>query len=63
MEPQMFDHEGDEKKFFGAFIGWPSVEKHMEFRKTEEFPKIVGLLREGVDKVKVHHVAFKRFEV
>lgn len=55
------EDEGD-KKFFGAFVGWPSVESHMEFRKKEGFPGIVGHLKEGTEKVKVHHVAFKRFE-
>jgi hypothetical protein len=62
VETHKFDGEGDDKKFFGAFIGWPSVESHMEFRKNEAFPSVVAHLREGVDKVKVHHVAFKRFK-
>lgn len=62
VETHKVEGEGDEKKFFGAFIGWPSVDSHMEFRKKEEFPKVVGHLREGVEKVKMHHVAFKRFE-
>jgi hypothetical protein len=38
------------------------VDSHMEFRKNEDFPKVVSHLREGTEKVKVHHVAFKRFE-
>ena len=62
VETQRFEGEGEEMKVFGGFIGWPSVERHMEFRGREEFPAVVGFLREGVGKVKVHHVAFKRFE-
>ena len=56
------DGEGEEKKLFGAFVGWPSLESHMEFREKEEFARVVGHLREGVEKVKVHHVAFTEFE-
>lgn len=62
LETHKVDGEGDEKKLFGAFIGWLSVEAHMDFRKKEEFPKVVGFLREGTSGIKVHHVAFKRFE-
>lgn len=62
VEAQRFEKEGDEMKLFGAFVGWPSVENHMKFRAREEFPGVVAHLREGVEKVKVHHVAFKRFE-
>lgn len=62
VETHKVDGEGEDKKFFGAFIGWPSVESHMEFRKVEQFPGIVAHLREGVQKIKVHHVAFQRFE-
>lgn len=62
VETHKVDGEGDEMKMFGAFIGWPSVESHMEFRKNEKFPGVVAHLREGVEKIKVHHVAFKRFE-
>ncbi|KAF1365221.1 hypothetical protein EJ07DRAFT_95252 [Lizonia empirigonia] len=56
------EREGVEKKAFGVFIGWPSVERHMEFRKREEFGGVAEYLREGVEKVKMHHVAFRRFE-
>lgn len=62
VETHKIDGEGEEKKFFGAFIGWPSVDAHMEFRKKEDFPKVVGFLREGTSGIKMHHVAFKRFE-
>ncbi|KAF1923591.1 uncharacterized protein M421DRAFT_425648 [Didymella exigua CBS 183.55] len=62
VEMHKVDSDGDEKKFFGTFIGWPSVESHMEFRKKEDFSSVVAHLRKGVEKVKMHHVAFKRFE-
>jgi hypothetical protein len=52
--------EGVESKLFAAFIGWPSVGAHMEFRKTDEFTKFVPLLRGGTKKIMVHHVAFVR---
>lgn len=62
VETHKLDGEDDEKKLFGAFLGWPSVESHMEFREMEDFPRLVRHLREGVDNAKMHHVAFKRFE-
>lgn len=62
VETHKVDGEGDEKKFFGAFIGWPTVDDHMEFRKKEEFPQVVQFLREGTTGIKMHHVAFQRFE-
>ncbi|KAF2623366.1 hypothetical protein BU25DRAFT_400769 [Macroventuria anomochaeta] len=63
VETHKVDRGEDEKKFFGAFVGWPSVESHMELWKKEEFRKVVENLKEGVEKIKMHHVAFKRFEV
>lgn len=62
VETHKVDDEDEEMKYFGAFIGWPSVKSHVEFRKTEEFPKVVANLREGVKKSKMYHVAFKKFE-
>ncbi|KAJ4365539.1 hypothetical protein N0V83_008158 [Neocucurbitaria cava] len=52
--------EGVEGKLFAAFVGWPSVEAHMAFRKSEEFGKIIGYLRTGVKGLNVFHVAFKQ---
>lgn len=48
-------------KFFGAFIGWPSVESHMEFREKEEFPQIIKFLREGPVGIAVHHVRLQKY--
>ncbi|KAJ4984094.1 hypothetical protein SVAN01_10450 [Stagonosporopsis vannaccii] len=62
VETHKVDGEGEEKKLFGAFIGWPTVEAHMELRKTEEFPKLVGYLRAGTSGIKMHHVAFRKYE-
>ena len=62
VEEHRFEGDGNKMKVFGGFIGWPSVESHMEFRKKEDFPKAVSHLREGTEKVKVHHVAFKQFK-
>jgi hypothetical protein len=52
--------EGVDGKLFAAFIGWPTVEAHMEFRKTEGFTKIIPLLRGGVKGMKVWHVALQQ---
>lgn len=62
VETHKVDGESDEMKYFGAFIGWPSVDSHMEFRKKEDFPKVASHLRDGTKTVKMHHVAFKKFE-
>ncbi|KAF2685524.1 hypothetical protein K458DRAFT_416757 [Lentithecium fluviatile CBS 122367] len=53
--------QGGKKKFFGGFIGWPSVEAHMQFRKEEAFRGVVGHLRDGPVGIKVHHVHFRKF--
>ncbi|OAL54853.1 hypothetical protein IQ07DRAFT_278701 [Pyrenochaeta sp. DS3sAY3a] len=53
--------EGEQGKLFAAFVGWPSVEAHLAFRKTEEFAKIIGLLRGGAKGLKVWHVAFREY--
>jgi len=57
-EPQT--HDGTEGKMFAAFVGWESVDAHLEFRKTEGFGRIIGLLRGGARGVEVHHTAFTR---
>lgn len=58
-----FGPEGEEgpAKLFGVFIGWPSVESHMEFRKSEHFPGVQGHMRVGPKAVAVHHTAFKKY--
>ena len=52
--------EGVEGKMFAAFIGWPSVDAHMAFRKTPEFAAVIPLFREGIKGTAVHHVGFER---
>ncbi|CAO2656060.1 Nn.00g048630.m01.CDS01 [Neocucurbitaria sp. VM-36] len=54
--------EGVEGKLFAAFVGWPTVEAHLEFRKTEAFEKIREYLRTGVKGIKVWHVAFTQYK-
>jgi len=55
--------EGEEgpAKVFGSFVGWPSVQAHMEFRSAEFFPEIVSKVRDGPKGRTVHHVAFQKF--
>ena len=57
------EKEGEEgpAKFFGAFIGWPSIEEHMKFREQEAFPKVVAFLRDGPKALEVHHVHFQKY--
>jgi hypothetical protein len=50
-------------KLFGAFIGWPSVQAHMEYREDDAFPGAIKWLREGPKKLEVHHVEFEQFTV
>ncbi|KAH6637507.1 hypothetical protein C7974DRAFT_410984 [Boeremia exigua] len=61
VEAQKADDEGEEMRFFGVFIGWESVQAHMDFRASKEFPGVAKYLREGVGKAKMHHVALKRY--
>jgi hypothetical protein len=53
--------EGIDGKMFAAFVGWPSVEAHLQFRKTEKFGNIIPLLRGGPKGLKVWHVAFTQY--
>lgn len=59
IEPQT--HQGVQGRMFAAFIGWPSVEAHLQFRNTEEFGKMIGMLKEGSTGVEVSHTAFKKY--
>ncbi|KAH7341147.1 hypothetical protein BKA66DRAFT_434763 [Pyrenochaeta sp. MPI-SDFR-AT-0127] len=54
--------EGVDGKLFAAFIGWPTVDSHMAFRKTEDFGKIIGHLRGGTKGIKMWHVAFTQYK-
>ena len=64
VEPQQHESlgEGVEGKMFAAFIGWPTIEAHMAFRKTEEFGSVIGLLRGGTKGIKVWHVKFTQYK-
>ncbi|KAF2641453.1 hypothetical protein P280DRAFT_313771 [Massarina eburnea CBS 473.64] len=55
--------EGEEEgaaKLFGIFIGWPSIEKHLEFRNSEAMTTIRPYIQEGPKGMSVYHVAFKK---
>jgi hypothetical protein len=54
------EYKDEEGKLFAAFIGWPSVEAHMAFRKTEDFGRVVPLLRGEAKGIEVVHVEFVR---
>ncbi|KAE8824177.1 hypothetical protein PTNB85_08733 [Pyrenophora teres f. teres] len=54
--------EGVEGSVFNIFIGWPTVEAHMEFRGTQHFGEVMPLLRDGPKAMKMWHVAFEKFE-
>ncbi|CAN9132425.1 unnamed protein product [Alternaria alternata] len=64
VEPHQHENlgEGVNGKLFAGFIGWPDVEAHMAFRKTEDFARIIPLLREGHKGMKVWHVAFQQYK-
>ncbi|KFY57237.1 hypothetical protein V496_06511 [Pseudogymnoascus sp. VKM F-4515 (FW-2607)] len=51
--------EGQTGSVLAAFIGWTSIDAHMEFRETEAFKDNVGLLRrmDGVVKLAMFHVS------
>ncbi|KAF2260961.1 hypothetical protein CC78DRAFT_380220 [Lojkania enalia] len=61
IEPHEHDSVGKDAKLFAAFIGWPSVQAHMAYRETEEFPSVAKYLRDGPKGVKVCHVEFRKF--
>lgn len=43
-----------------AVIGWESVERHLAFRETEAFSKVIGPLRKATTGAELHHVAFRQ---
>ena len=47
-----------------AFIGWPSIDAHMEFRKTDEFKENVELLTgmEDMISLKMFHISCRYLE-
>ncbi|KAJ4341912.1 hypothetical protein N0V95_007097 [Ascochyta clinopodiicola] len=45
-----------------TFIGWPSLEAHGDFTKTEAFGEMVPLLRNGPQGATLWHVAFKQYK-
>ena len=56
------DGEEMRAKLFGAFVGWPTVEAHLNFRNTEAFPGVVKWIRDGPKATEVHHVKFQKFQ-
>jgi hypothetical protein len=55
------EREGVEGKGAVLIIGWESVEKHMAFRESSTFKDNIALLRNGAQKVEMHHVQFMNF--
>ncbi|KFY24308.1 hypothetical protein V493_05329 [Pseudogymnoascus sp. VKM F-4281 (FW-2241)] len=51
--------EGQTGSVLAAFIGWTSIDAHVEFRETKAFKDNMGLLRhmEGVVKLAMFHVS------
>jgi hypothetical protein len=54
------DGEEGPAKMFSGFIGWESIEDHMKFRETPEFPGLIKYAREGVKGASVYHVEFQK---
>lgn len=52
--------EGGKAKVYTAFIGWQSVQHHLDFRGHEEFKANIHLLRQAKDLVamEVYHAKF-----
>ena len=53
------DKEGQTGLLFIAFIGWPSIDAHMEFRETEAYKENVDLITEMEELVslKMFHIS------
>lgn len=47
-------------KAFALFIGWSSVQAHMDYRQSDHFPEVIKHLRNGPKAMAMHHVAFKK---
>lgn len=55
------EREGVKGKGMVIAIGWESVDAHMKFRETATFKDNINLLRNGAEKIEMHHVAFMSF--
>ncbi|KAH6629686.1 hypothetical protein C7974DRAFT_336357 [Boeremia exigua] len=64
IEPQKYESLGDgvEGKGRMTFIGWPSVESHVNFTKLEVFQKMAPLLGNGPQGATLWHVAFTQYK-
>lgn len=45
-----------------AVIEWESVERHIAFRETEAFKKVIGPLRKATTGAELHHVVFRQLD-
>lgn len=45
-----------------AVIEWESVERHLAFRETEAFKKVIDPLRKATTGAELHHVAFRQLD-
>ncbi|KIW78342.1 hypothetical protein Z517_08177 [Fonsecaea pedrosoi CBS 271.37] len=53
------ERDGVKGKAVKLVIGWESVERHNEFRKTKAYKENIALLAKGPNKIEMHHVAFQ----
>lgn len=45
-----------------AVIGWESLERHLAFRETEAFKRVIDPLRKATTGAELHHVAFRQLD-
>ncbi|EME77976.1 uncharacterized protein MYCFIDRAFT_70693 [Pseudocercospora fijiensis CIRAD86] len=55
------EREGVKGQAAVVLIGWESVDKHMAFRETSSFKDNIKWLRNGAQKIEMHHVQFMEF--
>lgn len=57
--PVRGEQEGQVGSVFMAFIGWPSVDAHVEFQETEAFKENIHFIRtmEGIIKLATFHIS------
>lgn len=45
-----------------AVIEWESLERHIAFRETEAFKKVIDSLRKATTGAELHHVVFRQLD-
>lgn len=53
------EYKGEKAAGFAIFIGWDSVDAHINYRETAHFKETIAPIREGLKGIEAHHVTLQ----